>query len=296
MIRTLLAVIAALTLAACASGPSEPDFPPGPALFVARDADSTMYLFGTLQIRRPNTAWGGARAQAGLAETEEIWTELEISPETDAQTQSLALRYGMSDPDRPLSSYFSAEEYARINAVAQRFGVSSYMLDIMRPWLAGVTFSVLPMTEAGYDPAAGADRAIDAYGDAHGKTMRAFETAEAQIQMLAGMSDAVQRQMVLEAVAEVEEGSSQMDAMATAWETGDLRTLERFVVTETRNEYPEVYQVLLVQRNNAWLETLTHELEGAGVDFVAVGAAHMLGPDGLVAQLRARGYEVERVE
>jgi len=296
MLRPLLAALAALTLAACATGAAEPAFAPGPALFVARDADSTMYLFGTLHIRRPNTAWGGARAQAGLAETQEVWTELEISPETDAQTQSLALRYGMAEPNRPLSSYFSANEYARINAAGQRFGVPPQMLEAMRPWIVGVTFSVLPMTEAGYDPAAGADRAIDAFGDANGKTMRSFETAEAQIQMLAGMSDDVQRQMVMEAVAEVEKGSGEMDEMATAWENGDLAALERLVVTEMRDEYPEIYQVLLVERNNAWLETLTHELEGSGVDFVAVGAAHMLGPDGLVAQLRRRGYAVERVE
>lgn len=296
MIRHLLAAFAALALAGCATGAAEPEFPPGPALFVARDANSTMYLFGTLHIRRPNTAWGGARAQAGLAETQEIWTELEISPETDAQTQSLALRYGMAESGRPLSSYFSAEEYARINAAGQRFGVPPQMLEVMRPWIVGVSFSVLPMTEAGYDPAAGADRAIDAYGDAHGKTMRSFETAEAQIRMLAGMSDDVQRQMVMEAVAEVEKGSGEMDEMATAWEAGDLATLERLVVTEMRDEYPEVYQMLLVERNDAWLETLSHELEGSGVDFVAVGAAHMLGPDGLVAQLRRRGYTVERVE
>jgi len=295
MIRTLCAALAAIALAGCASG-SEPQFPPGPALFVARDADSTMYLFGTLHIRRPGVAWGGAQAQAGLAATEEVWTELEISPETDAQTQSLALRYGLAAQGRPLSSYFNAEENARINATAQRLGLQPQMLEAMKPWLAGITFAVLPMVQAGYDPNAGADRMIDAFGDANGKTMRAFETAEDQISMLAGFSDEVQRQMLLEAVEEAEEGSGEMDAMATAWETGDLRALERYVITDMREEYPDFYDVLLVRRNNAWVEVLNRELQGSGVDFVAVGAGHMLGPQGLIAQLRARGYTVERVE
>ncbi len=296
MIRQICAAFAALALAGCASESREPQFPPGPALFVARDADSTMYLFGTLHIRRPGAAWGGARAQAGLAETSEVWTELIISPETDAQTQALALQYGLAAPGRPLSSHFSSEENARITATAQRLGLQPQMLDAMKPWLAGITLAVMPMIQAGYDPNAGADRLIDAYGDANGKTMRSFETAEEQIRMLAGFSEDVQRQMVLEALAEVEGGAGEMEAMAGAWESGDLTTLERMVVTETREEYPDIYRVLLVERNNAWVEVLTRELQGSGVDFVAVGAGHMLGENGVIAQLRARGYTVERVE
>lgn len=296
MIRHICAALAALALAACASAPREPQFPPGPALFVARDADSTMYLFGTLHIRRPGAPWGGARAQAGLAEAGDVWTELIISPETDAETQLLALRHGMADPGRPLSSYFSSEENVRIGTVAQRLSLQPQMLDAMKPWLAGVTLALLPMIQAGYDPSAGADRLIDAYGDANGKTMRAFETAEQQIQMLAGLSEDVQRQMLLEALDEAESGTGPIETMAAAWESGDLATLERMVVTEMRAEYPDFYQVLLVDRNNAWVEVLVRELDSTGVDFVAVGAGHMLGEDGVVAQLRRRGYTVERVE
>ncbi len=83
--------------------------------------------------------------------------------------------------------------------------------------------------------------------------------------------------------------------MTTAWERGDLDMLERVVVDDTREEYPDVYEALFVRRNNAWMDVLVRELEGSGVDFVAVGAGHLLGQDGLVAQLRARGYTVERV-
>lgn len=296
MIRKLCAAVAALALVGCASAPAEPDFPPNPALYVARDADSTMYLFGTLHLRRPGTPWGGARAQAGLAEAAEVWTELDISPESDAQTQTLALRYGMAEPDRPLSSYFSAEENARIAATGERLGLPMAMLDRMQPWMAGITLSLMPMIQAGYDPASGADRQIDAFADANGKTGRSFETPEQQIRMLASFSPDVQRQMVLEALDEIEAGGSLIEGMAVAWETGDLVTLERMVVSDMRRDYPEFYTKLLVDRNNAWVEVLDREMQGEGVDFVAVGAGHMLGEHGVIGQLRERGYTVERVE
>jgi hypothetical protein len=83
--------------------------------------------------------------------------------------------------------------------------------------------------------------------------------------------------------------------MTAAWERGDLDTLERFVVDNMREHYPELYATLFVERNGAWVDTLVRELEGAGVDFVVVGAGHLLGADGLLAQLRARGYAVARM-
>jgi hypothetical protein len=295
-----LIAASALFLSSCATGPqqrlTEPQFPPGPALFVARDADSTMYLFGTMHIRRPGTPWGGARAQAGIAESEEIWTELLISPETDALTQSLAMQRGMAAPGRPLSSWLSAEENARLGAVLQGLGAPPTALDGMQPWLASLTLTILPMMRAGYDPNAGADRQIDAYGDANGKTMREFESAEEQIGMLAGMDEAVQREMLREAISEAGKGNAQMERLAAAWEAGDLATIEQMVVTELRDEYPDFYEVLLADRNDAWVVTLRRELQGSGVDFVAVGTGHLLGEDGLVAQLREAGYAVERVE
>jgi uncharacterized protein YbaP (TraB family) len=169
------------------------------------------------------------------------------------------------------------------------------MIEAMQPWLAAITLSVLPMIQAGYDPNAGVDREIDAAAEAAGKRMRAFETIEEQIGFLSGFSPEMQRQMLLDAIAETEKGPSQLDALSVAWEQGDLEVLEEYVIDDMREEYPELYDVLFVRRNAAWMEMLMRELGGAGVDFVAVGTGHLLGEHGLVAQLRARGVQVERV-
>jgi len=297
VLKSTALLIVALLACACAASTNVQNRSVGsvPALFVARDTDSTMYLFGTMHIRRAGRPWGGAHAQAGLMEAEEIWTELLISPENDVATQQLALQRGASST-RPLSSWLNAEQNARLAAVTQSFGLPAEAFERMQPWLASLTLTVLPMMRAGFESDAGADRQIDAVGDANGKRMRAFETPEQQINLMAGLNDEVQRQMLLEAIEAAEKGGAQMDVMATAWETGDLATLERLAVTDLRDGYPEFYSLLLADRNDAWVEVLVAELQGAGVDFIAVGAGHLLGEDGLVAQLRARGYAVERLE
>lgn len=292
MMRNILAALAAATLAGCASS-GEPA--PGPALFVARDADSTLYIYGTIHLRKSGAPWGSAAVDAAIASADEIWTEMEISPESDARTQQLAMQAGLAPAGRPLSSWLSAEENERLRATAESLGLQAQAMEPMQPWLASLTLSVLPMMRAGYDPNAGVDRSVDAFGDANGKTMRHFETPEEQIGFFANMSPELQRQMLLEAIDEVERGLASLDELSAGWEVGDLRAIERLAVDEFKNEYPAVYSAMLVNRNRAWVEVLAREMEGAGVDFVAVGAAHLVGDEGLVELLRARGMNVERV-
>lgn len=289
LMRTLVALLA--LVGAAHAQPAQIN----PALFVARDADSTMYLFGTVHVRRAGAPWGDAEAQAALAEADEVWTEIPISPEADAQIAPLTLRLGAAPPGRPLSSWLTAEEHQRLKQLCARLGVPAETLEGMRPWLAGMMLSMLPMLQAGYDPEAGVDRAIDAAADAAGKTMRSFETAEQQLRMIAGLDDDLQHAMLIEAIDEADEGAALLDQLSAAWERGDLYLLEAAVITELRAEYPALYDVMFTRRNNAWMEVLMREMDGAGVDFVAVGAGHLLGEDGLIAQLRGRGVSVERV-
>lgn len=266
-----------------------------PALFVVRDADSTLYLFGTIHIRHPGDPWGGPEAQTALASAEEIWTEILIDDSTNAQTMAAVGRLGLAPADRPLRTWLSDAENAQLDALCQRLGVNRGALEPLQPWLAAVTLDVMPMVQAGYDPAAGVDRAIDAIGDAAGRRMRAFETPVQQMQFLADLSPEVQRDMLAETISEAQKGTEQIDAMSRAWERGDLNRLERLIVEDMRSNFSDVYQALLVERNRNWIPMIDQEMAGSGVDFVAVGAGHLLGPDGLVALLRARGYTVERV-
>lgn len=300
--RVLAAGLAALSFLfvapACARTPpaSESAAPVNPALFVARDEDSAIYLFGTVHVRRPGSAWGGENAQRALAEADEVWTELEMSPGADAEAARLMFQYGAAPTDQPLSSLLTAAENARLAEVAQGIGLTAATFEGMRPWFAGLMLAVWPMMQAGYDPQAGVDRAVDEIADAAGKRRRAFETMEQQVGFLAGMSMDAQMEMLREALAETQKNPmAEFDAMTRAWEQGDLDTLERYVIDDTREEYPEMYEVMFVQRNDAWIDMLMREMEGSGVDFVAVGAGHLLGGDGLVEQLRARGVRVERV-
>lgn len=293
MLKSLLTVaFAAFATAACAETPNAAI---DPALYIVRDSDSTMYLYGTVHVRPNGADWGDEDVRRALAESQEIWTEIEMSPEADARVQALAQQAGAAPQGRPLSSWLTPEENARLNALTQRLGLPTGALEGSQPWAAALALSLIPIMQAGYNPASGVDRSVDAYGDQNGKRMRALESAEEQIRFLSGLSPELQREMLIEAIDETEAGPALLNQMTRAWEQGDEATLRALVIDDTRREYPELYQTLFVTRNAAWMGPLVRELEGAGVDFVAVGAGHLIGEDGLVALMRARGYAVERV-
>jgi len=294
--RTLLASLAFGFIASCATTPATNDaIGAAPALFVARDADSTMYIYGTIHLRRAGDAWGGPHVEAALADSQEVWTEVDLDPAAEARGQAEAMRLGMS-PDVALSTLLTAEDQRRLAALVQSFGIPVQAFDRMRPWMASLTIYVMPMIQAGYDPQAGVDRAVVAWAQAHNRTLRSFETPEQQIQLFAGFDEDAQIEMLRQAMEEGEQGVDYVNQLSAAWDRGDIAALEALVVTEARTSYPGAYQAFFLDRNNAWMEVLSHELDGAGVDFVAVGAGHLYGPDGLVAQLRARGIRVERVQ
>lgn len=286
-----LAALASILLASCTQSHAPGEITP--ALYAVRDADSTMYLYGTVHVRPRGADWANARVRAAIDESQEVWTELIMSPEADAQAQAMAQQYGRAT--RPLSSWLSEDEAAQLNAATAKIGLPQGSLEGLQPWAAALTLTVVPLMRAGYDPQSGVDRALDAYADNAGKRMRALESAEQQFQFFADMTPELQREMLLEAIAEVDQVDDMIGAMSREWEEGDEAALARVVIEETRAEYPDLYRTLFVVRNNAWMEELTREMEGSGVDFIAVGAGHVIGPDGLVAQFRARGYRVERV-
>ncbi|MBS0385423.1 MAG: TraB/GumN family protein [Proteobacteria bacterium] len=289
----LVALLAALSASACAD--ARPAIPREPAVFAVRDADSTIYLYGAVHVRPRGADWGGPIAHAALAASSDVWTEMEISPATDSRGQQLARQLSAAAADRPLSSWLTPAENARLAALCGRLRIDRGAMEHLQPWAASLTLTLLPIVRAGYDPQSGVDRDVDAYADAHRLREHAFETIDEQLGFLANLSPRLQRQMLLEAIDEAEQGPAELAELTGAWEHGDVGALQRIVVDEMRRDYPELYQVLFVRRNAAWLLVIQHELQGSGVAFIAVGAGHLLGPDGLVAQLRARGVRVDRV-
>lgn len=265
-----------------------------PALWAIKDKDSTIYLFGTVHVLKPTTPWRSPKIDEAFRDADDVVMEIE-QPEDPATTRALMLKYGV-DPAAPLSTKLKPESYAKLQAAAQGMGFPPQALEPMRPWLAALTVSLTPLLKAGYDPESGVEKLLTAQAKAAGKPIAAFETMEQQVRFFADMTPTQETQLLDSTLDEIDEGPAKIDALVAAWAAGDQDELKRQMVDEMQTDYPDVYKLLLVDRNRDWANQLKTRLAGSGVSFVAVGAGHLAGPDSLQAQLAKLGIKAERVE
>lgn len=263
----------------------------GPALWVVKDADSTLYLLGSVHVLRPTIGWSSPRVEAAFDSASDIWFEIS-NPDDQAAIMPLIQQHGLS-PETPLSSRLTPQENAELDAAAQAMGASAAQLQPMKPWLAALSLSVAPLIKAGYDPKSGVELVLKARAEAAGKPIHGFETIDKQIGVLAGLPDDVQLAFLRETLKDYENAATKLDEMVEAWARGDVATLDRVTVTEMKEASPALYQAVLVDRNTDWANQIQTLLEGSGTAFIAVGAAHLTGDDSVQAILQKRGVTVE---
>ena len=265
-----------------------------PALWKIQDADSTIYLFGTIHVLKPTTVWRSPKIDKALKDSGDLTLEI-VGADDPAVMQPLVLKYGL-DPNNPLSGKIDAAAFQKASALAQAGGVPPQLLNAMRPWLAAVQLSLIPVIKAGYDPKSGVEPILAAEVKAAGKPEGAFETPEQQIRFFADLPAKTEVEFLSSTLDEADEGVGKIDKMVAAWAAGDTRELEEEFVTEMKGQYPELYDLLITKRNQNWAQQLKTKLAGKGVSFVAVGSGHLVGPDSVQAQLAKLGIKAERVE
>ena len=295
--RTLAgsAAILAFALAGCAPlswSPGRTSVDKGPALWVISDADSTIYLFGTVHVMKPETRWRTPKIEQALAASDELVLEITEVYEPAAMAP-LVQRYGL-DMTQPLSSKITPEERTKLEAAAKVMGLPYAAFEPMRPWLVSLQLTIGALTRSGYDPSQGVDRMLKASARQAGKLITAFETAEQQLRFFADLPPEVELALLRQSLAEFETGAAEFDPLADGWATGDLRVLERYLVDEWKAEAPGLYKILIVDRNADWARQIEEKLKGSGTSFVAVGSGHLVGPDSVQALLRKRGIVARR--
>ena len=138
---------------------------------------------------------------------------------------------------------------------------------------------------------------VDAYYSARAiedrKKLGQLESVETQIAFLANMGVGKEDEMLSFSLSEVAQLSSMMKSMKHAWRRGDVKKLEEFGITDLINDFPDVYKSLLLDRNNAWIPQIEAMAKTKEIELILVGALHLAGKDGLLTQLRARGYQIK---
>ena len=271
--------------------------PPVPLLWkVSGPQGAQLYLLGSFHLLKQDDYPLSPDVDKAFEASNRLLFEL---PPEDMNSPALAtqmLQAAMRRDGRQLKDELDAATWKRLEDYAAANNMPLERLVGFKPWFIGLTISISQMTRQGLDAEAGLDRHLMARATQAGKPAAGLETASSQISMLDGMSAEEQRQLLREALEQVEKGDEQSRQLHAAWRRGDDVVLWRDMAAQMKRDYPGLYQRINVERNDAWLAPLQERLQaGQGNTLVVVGALHLLGSDGVVEKLRARGYKVERI-
>ncbi len=290
-LRKLAAFIVALVVLLAAAHPAQAD----PAIWVVKGPHATVYLFGTIHALAKDDKWRSSpKVDAAIKQSQTLWLEI---PNVDdaASMQPLILQLGM-DPSQPLSAKLTPDQLAKLTKDAASSGIpgGEAVFESMKPWLAALMLSLAPLMQAGYDPNSGVELELKPEFVKANKPVKGFETAEQQMHYLADMPDKQQLDFLVSELDDYDNAIDKFKQMLTAWSAGDVDALDKLNNAEFRDKYPDLFQTLVVKRNQNFTTQIQDLLKGEGVSFVAVGAGHLVGKEGVPAMLEKQGYKVTR--
>ena len=263
-----------------------------PALWVVKDDDTTIYLFGTIHMLKPGLGWFDDGVKKAFDASDELVIEM-IEP--DPQTmmgviQKLAMNPGAA----PLSQQLGAQDRAAYTKALEALGIPYQAFEQARPWFAAMTLSALPIAKLGYDPANGPERILQDAAERAGKKIGQLETAEEQLGFFAKLTDAEQIDYLNVTVRMQDEIAPAIENLIALWSAADVEGVGN-AMKEGMGNTPALDRVLLGERNTNWAGWIKTRLEQPGTVFLAVGAGHLAGEASVQTKLKALSIDTQRV-
>ncbi|HKE87277.1 MAG TPA: TraB/GumN family protein [Vicinamibacterales bacterium] len=294
-IRTARLVLVAICTSALVSTSSAAQAPATGKhfLWTVRSGANVMYLAGSVHALGSDAYPLPAPFEKAFEASGTLVEELNLAEAESLSAAPMLLAKGMYSDGRTFEGVVSKETAALVNEHFKKTGLPVEMFRPMKPWMVMLMLTALEAQKAGLDVALGLDKYFYDKATAAKKTVIGLETAEFQIDRFDKMPDTLQEQMLRSTLTELDTQSAELKSMITAWQRGDTAAMEK-IERASFAAYPAAYTSLIVERNRNWIPQLEKCLAQSKPCFVVVGAAHMVGPDGLVNLLKLKGYKVEQ--
>ncbi|WP_293646097.1 TraB/GumN family protein [Sphingopyxis sp. RIFCSPHIGHO2_12_FULL_65_19] len=265
-----------------------------PALWVVKDKDTTIYLFGTVHVLKPGLSWFDEAVKTAFDKSDQLMLEM-VLPEDQAQVAKDMMPLAIDQTGKTLSSRLDPEQLAAYQAAMASVGLPAAQFDMFEPWFPAITLSMLPLTKLGYDPEQGAEKQLTRLAKTKSKPIAGFETFTEQLGFFDTLPETQQVAFLNSVVKDLDKLGPQLDKMVLLWAKGDPDGLAT-AMNESLAATPELAKTLLWDRNARWADQIKTRMDQPGTVFVAVGAGHLAGEKSVQDYLKDRGLTAKRVK
>jgi uncharacterized protein len=287
--RRLRAIVVALTATIAVS--AAPTAQTRAFAWKATKGPGVVYLVGSVHMLTSDFYPLPASLDAGFKASDLLIEEANLAEMLSPNMQFSMLSRGMLPAGQTLDKVISPATLGLLNQHSGALGMPMEALKQFKPWLLAMTIEAMEWQKAGFDAELGLDKHFFDRAQVESKTVQGLETTDFQISLFDGMSMDQQDRFLAETLKGVATETASVSKLAASWKIGDAAAIERLVLADVKSD-PFVYDRLLVGRNRAWLPKIEALFSRPRPAFVVVGAAHLVGPDGLLAMLKAKGYQL----
>jgi uncharacterized protein YbaP (TraB family) len=255
---------------------------------------NTVYFLGSIHAMRPGNYPLPNVIQNAFKQSSALVLEIDLAKLDPTATRQMVFAKGLYTNGKTLKGALPPRAYQRMQKMTQQLGLNFDRFKAMKPWLASLTVLSTELKKAGYAAADGIDTHFVRLATQAHKPIIGLETLHYQVGVLADLPQAVQQKLLLQSLQEASQFKAEIDSLTKAWQAGNAAGMAT-IMHQDFGGFPQVYQQLIVKRNRHWQPRIEKLIGRDKNYFVVVGALHLVGKDGLIAQLRKDGYKVKQL-
>lgn len=272
-------------------------FAKSPVFKVSKGSDY-LYLGGTIHLLSPNDYPLPSGFQEAFNDAEHVYFETDIDAVTSPEVQAKMASFATLPEGQSLKGILNEDTYSQLEEFLAERQIPVAAFDRLTPAAASLGLAVLELQRLGLgNPASGVDQFYSLKTKDAEKTALYLESIDEQIGFLNEFNKADPNLVIQSSIESSEDLSANWEKGLKAWRAGDLETLgDSLGADDMRADFPDIYRVLVTDRNNRWLVEIKEMFDSKEVELLLVGALHLADDIGLVEQLREEGYKVEQLD
>ncbi len=262
-------------------------------LWEVQTPTNTVFLMGSLHLLKSDAYPLAAEINMAYRASPKVVFETDIGAMEDPAVQARWLSMAVYPEGRTLLQDISPDMRAALQKKMAALGLPMEQFVRFKPWFLAVTLTTRELQRLGFSPLNGIDVHFNGRARSDGKTIDFFESIDFQLDLLGNMSIDDQKAFLGQTLKDLEIAAEMADEIMTTWQKGQVDKLHTLLF-KSFEDYPEIEDRLLLQRNKDWVKKIAPMLTEPENVFIVVGAGHLVGPEGVVALLKQKGYKVKQ--
>lgn len=263
------------------------------SIWQVSNGTNTVYLGGTFHMLKPSDYPLPKEFEQVYKKVNWLVFETDMDQLSSPEFQQKFLQSMTLPTGQILADHLSAEAYTELIRYAAKNGMDTGRLQRFTPQMVALIITIEELKKYGLT-AEGVDTFIGDKAKKDRKIVTKLESTDDQIHYISTMGAGNESNLILQTLADMKDLAEDLNAMSNAWRAGDDEALFETGIKPMLEEYPKIYQSLLVERNNNWMDKIEKLIAHPEEKFILVGALHLIGQDGLLQQLKNRGYQVQQ--